>query len=568
MKKSRIAIDFGTTNTVVARWNYEIDNPEIINMETICRNTDKDKEIDDSYTIPSCVYLMPPEEIYKWPFKILFKRFRTKTGGLIGMEAINKDGGLLTQRFADNFKSHLGKNSYQFIGRLNKWNFTADDVARIFLKELFKIVGDTTKSKISHVTFCVPVDFYEFYRAKLKRMASHLNIGKVKTIDEPVAAALGYGLSIEDSKNILVIDFGAGTLDFALIKTEEKTSERGHCRVVAKEGVPMGGNIVDAWIVEELCKQYDYSFDRLSRDPGMKWWYRMLLAEACRIKEALFFKDKETFFLMPSNLMKRYIKAIPRNRNDLKKPVDFTKDQLVKCLEDNGLFTICNNLINATLQSAKKKGIGEKDIDEVLMVGGSTLLPKIYSLVEKRFGRDRVRAWQPFNAVAFGAAAFAAEKFNKADHITHDYAFVTYNKKTFEPEYNVIVPKGTMFPTKKDFWKRHLSPTCALGEPERIFKLVICEIGKKHTFDQEFIWDEKGELHSLKDNDTDKPLIIPLNESDPTLGYLSPPHYPSDKRARIEISFMINEDKWLCATVYDLKTRKHLLDSEPVIRLK
>jgi cell division ATPase FtsA len=245
--------------------------------------------------------------------------------------------------------------------------------------------------------------------------------------------------------------------------------------------------------------------------------------------------------------------------------VDINREQLIQILEERGLYTVLNNLINELLKAAGSKGA--KKVDEVLMVGGSTLLPRIYSIVEKKFGRDRVRAWQPFNAVAFGAAAFAAERIHKSDHITHDYAFVTYDKKTLEPEYNIIVPSGTSYPTQPDFWKRQLAPTCALGEPERIFKLVVCEIGKKHSFDQEFVWDEKGDLHVLKNGDNEA-LVIPLNESDPTLGYLTPPHYPSDRRARVEVSFMVNEDKWLCTSVYDLKTQKFLLQQKPVIRLK
>lgn len=566
MKKTHLAIDLGTTNTVVARWNERIDGPEIIRIDSICRNKTRAREIDDSFTIPSCVYLRSPREVLSFPFKYLFSRWKGKTGGYIGMKAIEKNGGTYRSHYVTNFKSHLGKNSYQFIGKLGKWSYTAEDITRIFLNQLFEEVKVNTGSKPVEATFCVPVDFYELYRAKLQRISSRLKINKIRTIDEPVAAALGYGLSLEDLKNILVIDFGAGTLDIALIQTEERISEQGKCRVVAKEGVPMGGNIIDAWMVEDLCEQYSYNFERLSTDSQIKWWFRMLLDEACRIKENLFFNERETFFLMPSNLLEAYARKIPGNRNELKKPVDFSRDELVGLLEKRGLYTVLDNLISRVMKFSRQRGVDEDGIDEVLMVGGSTLLPNIYSQVEKRFGRDRVRAWQPFNAVAFGAAVFAANRFNKTDYITHDYAFITYNKKSLEQEHNIIIPRGTVYPTPADFWKRQLSPTCALGEPENIFKLVVSEIGKRHAFDQEFVWDEKGDLHLM--DDTKKDLIIPLNETDPTLGYLNPPHYPSDKRARVEISFMVNEDKWLCTTVYDLKTNKQLLVDKPVIRLK
>ncbi len=568
MKKIPLAIDLGTTNTVVALWNNDSDGPEILHLDAVCRNTtEKSREIDDSYTIPSCVYLLSPEERYSFPLSLLFRSLKTRTGGLIGMKAIEKNGGLYRPWFINNFKSFLAKNSFQFIGQLGKWKYTAEDITRIFLGELLSEIRKSNRIKPRHLTFCVPVDFYEFYRAKLKRICARLGIYRIKTIDEPVAAALGYGLGLDDSKNILVIDFGAGTLDFALIRTMEKKGDRGTCTVVAKDGAPIGGNLVDSWIVRDICQHYGYDFERLSTDPDIHWWYRMLLAEACRIKENLFFKESDSFFLMPSKLMDEYAHRVPGDQDAIKKPMDYSREDLKRLLKKKGLYSMLDSLMSSIIETAEARGTGADRIDDVLMVGGSTLLPDIYSLVEKRFGRDRVRAWQPFNAVAFGAAAFAANRFSRADYITHDYAFMTYDKKTLMPEYNVIVPRGTPYPTQKDFWKRHLSPTCALGEPERIFKLVICEIGKKHEFDQEFVWDEKGKLHLLKDGD-DNQLIIPLNETDPTLGYLDPPHAPSDKRARVEISFMINDDKWLCTTVYDLMTSKHLMEEKPVIRLK
>jgi hypothetical protein len=374
-------------------------------------------------------------------------------------------------------------------------------------------------------------------------------------------------LNIEKKKNILVIDFGAGTLDLALISTKEKTSNQGDCEVISKDGIPIGGNVVDAWIIEELCGHYSYNFDRLSGDPEIQWWYKILLNEARNLKEKLFFKKKETFYLMPSNIMKKYTRSIPKNSEQLKKPVDFTRTDLKKLLEKKGLYAIYSRIIASVIKSAEARGLKEESIDDVLMVGGSTLLPEIYSITEERFGRDRVRAWQPFNAVAFGAAVYGSGKYHKSDYITHDYAFITYNIKTHDPEHNIIVPRGTKYPTQQDFWKRQLTPTCALGEPENIFKLVVCEIGTRHSFDQEFIWDRDGELHLIDEN-TDENLIVPLNEDDPTLGYLKPPHYPSDKHARVEVSFYVNEEKWLCVNVRDLMTGKHLLIDKPVIRLK
>ena len=76
-------------------------------------------------------------------------------------------------------------------------------------------------------------------------------------------------------------------------------------------------------------------------------------------------------------------------------------------------------------------------------------------------GRERVRAWEPFEAVAHGAAVFAAGRAEPADFIVHDYAFLTHDPRTHEPVYTVVIPRGTPFPTAPDLWKGY-----ALAHPE------------------------------------------------------------------------------------------------------
>jgi hypothetical protein len=107
-----------------------------------------------------------------------------------------------------------------------------------------------------------------------------------------------------------------------------------------------------------------------------------------------------------------------------------------------------------------------------------------------------------------------------------------------------------------------------LGEPESLFKLVICEIARSDGSERKFVWDAGGDLHKVGGDDpTDSRVIVPLNDSSPTLGFLDPAHQPGDRRPRLEIAFGINQDRWLVATVTDLFTRKQLMSSEPVVRL-
>jgi hypothetical protein len=167
-----------------------------------------------------------------------------------------------------------------------------------------------------------------------------------------------------------------------------------------------------------------------------------------------------------------------------------------------------------------------------------------------------------------GACAYAADRIALSDFIVHDYALETFDPRTRAPQHTAIVPRGTRFPSAMDLWKRAMVPTCSLGEPERVFKLVICEVDDGHNGDERhFGWDAAGRLHSLDSDRKGPPYVVRLNESNPTLGHLDPPHQPGDRRPRLEVAFGINDDRWLCATVTDLASRKRLMQEDPVVRL-
>jgi hypothetical protein len=277
------------------------------------------------------------------------------------------------------------------------------------------------------------------------------------------------------------------------------------------------------------------------------------------VKEAVFFDESATFLLTPPGM------AASR---DSRPPgggfVTLARERLVQVLEENGFYRGLVNSIEEVLEHAK---IAPDGVEEVLMVGGSTLLPGVFQRLEERFERRRLRAWQPFEAVAYGAACFAADRVAALDFIVHDYAFVTHDARTGDPQHTVIVPRGTRFPTPPDLWKRQVVPTCALGEPETIFKLVICEVARNDGGDRRFVWDASGDMHKVGGASGKDEVVVPLNAASPTLGYLDPPHSPRDRRPRLEISFGVNGERWLIASVRDLLTQKELMRSEPVVRL-
>lgn len=546
------ALDLGTTNSILGQWNARERLPELLSMPGIVRRASVGGHLDSPRAVPSAVHILEEPGF-------LAQRLGWGPLAHIGRPAVELNALRPRPPFVPTFKRALSMSPLMPMARTGSRSWPAREVARLYVRELLREAKRTSGQRIRDLVVTVPVEVFETYRAELSSMLSSLGVRRVRFIDEPVAAALGYGLGAAGRRNVLVVDFGGGTFHVALVRLAPASVQEGRCAVLAKSGRDLGGNLVDRWLLEELCARLELTPPRAA-GPDELSWERLLLADACRVKEAVYFKDSAIFEPSLPEDRRRFearLRGAPTQ-------VTFTRADLETLLEKRGLFRELASCIDEVLAQGASAGCGEDEIDDVLLVGGSSLLPGVYLAIESRFGRGRVRAWQPFEAIANGGCVFAGGEIEPADHIVHDYALLTFDARTNEPQHTVIVPRGTRFPTRPDLWKRRFVPTCALGEPERTFKLVICEIGSS-VRDRTFAWDAEGRVHERAAGDA--PIVVKLNESNPALGTLDPPHSPRDQSARLEIAFGVNADRWLCATVLDLLNGKHLMKDEPVVRL-
>jgi molecular chaperone DnaK (HSP70) len=482
---------------------------------------------------------------------------------LVGRPALERNAAIVDPAYVPGFKAALALDPLRSLARLGRTEITARHAARAFVRELFAEVGRETGRRVRDLVVTMPVDAYEGYRAEVEQIARSLGVGRLRFLDEPLAAALGYGLGLETERTVLVVDIGGGTLHVALVRLGATSLQQGRAVVLAKQGSLLGGNAVDGWLLELVCDRMGYALEDLPDDEQVRLWRRLMLAEACRVKESLFFRPAEEFLLTPPGLARRVSRTTEGTR-----PLQLSRDDLVETLRQRGFYAaLASGLEGVLSQDAEGKADPEA-VDDVLVVGGSTLLPGVFAQVEERFGRARVRAWHPFEAVVKGAASFAADRYAQLDFIVHDYAFVTYDAKTHEPVHTVVVPRGTRFPTRPDFWRAQLVPTCSLGAPETLFKLLVCEIGSANHPGRRFVWDASGNLFKVGgDAKTEGRVVVPLNDANPTLGTLDPPHSPRDRRPRLEVSFGVDENRWLIATVTDLLSRRALMERQPVVRL-
>ena len=550
------ALDLGTTNSGVACWDESLGRPRLIEVPAVCRKPEATDPLEAPRLVPSAVdFLDKPgllDLLGSWP--PLARRFFIGRRALIGRPALARNEGVVHPSFVPAFKPGLTEEPLRPLARIGRESLTARDAAQAFLRELLHEVKRTTGHRLRELTVTSPVSAFEMYRAEVQDLLSRIGVRRVRFVDEPVAAALGYGLSLSHERTVLVVDVGGGTMHVVLVRLSPQEAVSGQATVLAKRGLPLGGNAVDGWVLEDLCGQ-DLTDDD---DEMTRLWRRLMLAEACRVKEAVYFEDEAAFLMSPAGMNSL---GAHRQGGEL---LTLTRDRLRRILDEHGFYRSLEASLDEVLQQS---GMAASKVEDVLLVGGSTLLPGFFSWFEERFERRRVRAWQPFEAVAYGAAVFAAERMDALDFIIHDYAFVTYDPKTGEAQHTVVVPRGTRFPTPPDLWKRQLVPTCALGEPESLFKLLICEVSRADRDERRFVWDAAGDVHKVGGEAGDAQVVVPLNAASPTLGYLDPPHSPRDRRPRLEIAFGVSSERWLIATVRDLLTQRELMREEPVVRL-
>lgn len=553
------ALDLGTTNSAIARWDDQRGQPALVELGAICRKPEGDDALEAPRLVPSAVDMVDDpgllDRVGRWPW--VARRMFLGRHATIGRTALERNQGVARPSFVPSFKTALYGEPLRPLARVGRRQVTAREAARAFLRELLVELKRATGHRVRDLTVTAPVSAFESYRAEVQGLLKDLGVRRVRFLDEPVAAALGYGLSVSQERDVLVVDIGGGTMHVVLVRISPRKALGGEAQVLAKRGRLMGGNAVDGWVLQDLCRQMEYDLPDGDDEP-MRLWRRLMLAEACRVKEQVFFRESETFLLTPPGLSSRHDRRAPGSSF-----VPLTRARLSEILTENGFYAGLTHSIDEVLEQAK---MAPADIEDVLLVGGSTLLPGVFPLLEQRFERRRLRAWQPFEAVAYGAACFAADRVAASDFIVHDYAFVTHDPQTGTPQHTVIVPRGTRFPTAPDLWKRQVVPTCSLGEPETIFKLLICEVARGDG-ERRFVWDAAGDLHKVGGEGGQDEVVVPLNASSPTLGYLDPAHAPRDRRPRLEISFGVNADRWLIATVRDLLVQKELMREEPVVRL-
>ncbi|MEG4224990.1 Hsp70 family protein [Microcoleus sp. N9_B2] len=526
-----IAIDFGTSNTVVARWNQAIQQPETLKLPGLSAISAQNPPL-----IPSLLYVEDAAQSKV----ILGQQVRDRGLDLSG-----------DSRFFRNFKRGIGTVVQGFVPELDGQIVDFERVGEWYLSKIVNSIRELPLP-VDSLIFTVPVDSFEAYRHWLGKVSESLQVEQVRMLDEPTAAALGYGLA--DREILLVIDFGGGTLDLSLVRLDisagkkplgfllkwgekllaESSAQKAKvARVLAKSGQNLGGSDIDNWLVD-----YFFKTKGLAKSP-----ITTRLAERLKIQLSLVNKAVEVYF---------------DDENFESYELELDRDGFESILAEHQFFDNLDECMNQVLQQARRQGLEIDDIDAVLLVGGTVQIPAVKRWVEQYFEPAKIRCDKPFEAIAQGALQLS-QGIEIKDFLYHSYGIRYWNRRENCHSWHSLIKSGQSYPMSEPV-------ELVLGaslENQPSIELIIGELGAE-TGGTEIYFDGDRLITRQIAGQTS---VQPLNDKDGarSIAQLTPPGYPGGDR--IKIFFRVDEQRFLRITVEDLLTNETLLEDKPVVQL-
>ena len=325
-------------------------------------------------------------------------------------------------------KSKMGSNEKV---HLNGKDYTPQEISAMILQYLKSYAEDYLGEPVTEAVITVPAYFNDAQRQATKDAGTIAGLNVQRIINEPTAAALAYGLDKTDKEQrILVYDLGGGTFDVSILDLDDGTFE-----VLSTNGdTHLGGDDFDNIVV-------DWIVDQFKKDNGIDLRNDKMAIQ--RIKEAAEKAKKDLSSTMQAQISLPFISAGAAGPLHIETTLTRAKfNEMTKSLVERTLTPIQNALRDADLTVS--------DIDEVLLVGGSTRIPAVQEAVKKATGKEPSHSVNPDEAVAIGAAIQGGVlKGDVKDVLLLDVTPLTLGIETMGGVMTPLIPRNTTIPTKK-----------------------------------------------------------------------------------------------------------------------
>ncbi|CDF00373.1 MAG TPA: molecular chaperone DnaK [Cyanobacteria bacterium UBA10660] len=389
-----IGIDLGTTNSVVAV--MEGGKPTVI------------ANAEGSRTTPSIVAF-------------------SKSGERLVGQLAKRQAIVNPDRTIASIKRHMGDN---YKVNIDGKDYTPQEISSMILRKLADDASKYLGEKVTSAVITVPAYFNDAQRQATKDAGKIAGLDVLRIVNEPTAAALAYGLEKEKSEKVLVFDLGGGTFDVSVLEIGDGVHE-----VLSTSGdTHLGGDDFDQKVMDWICEEFkkQEGIDLKGDKQAMQ-----------RVKEAAEKAKCELSSVFETNINLPFITADANGPKHL--DLNLTRAKFEDLCFD--LLERCKKPVEQALQDA---GISKNEINEVVLVGGSSRIPAVQKLVKDYTGKEPNQSVNPDEVVAVGAAIQAGVLAGEVkDIVLLDVTPLTLGIETLGGVMTPLVPRNTTIPVSK-----------------------------------------------------------------------------------------------------------------------